>query len=413
MKTEKPIIDHLFRHHYGRMIATLTRIFGINNLELIEDAIQDTFIKALKHWQIEIPPNPEGWLTQAAKNRTIDILRKIKSNKTTVNSLEHNFSEEIIEQFFMDYQIEDSQLRMIFTACHPKLNPKEQIAFALKTIAGFGDNEIAVALLLKLETVKKRLSRARKKIKEESIAFAIPNQSEMKNRLTLVYNVLYLIFNEGFHSNRVDIVVRKELCSEAMRLCSLILKKHYLRTGEGFAHFGLFCFHAARIDSKISSDNLLVDLRNQDRKKWNQELIQLGNDAMNKALEYKDISPIHYEAAIAAEHVRATSFETTNWNKVLKSYEILHDHNPTDYSAMNLAIVLLQLGQCKEAEKILKEINPQQLENRAYLYYGVMAEYYIAIDNKKKALELLELTLKHTSNKLEKDYIEKKKNNLK
>ncbi len=408
----QPLVDHLFRHHYGKMVSTLTRIFGLNNLGLIEDAVQDTFVKALMHWQNGIPPNPEGWLTAAAKNRAIDLFRKIKSDHSRAEKVSLEYSENTIEQLFLDYQIEDSQLRMIFTACHPVLNPKDQIAFALKTIAGFSDKEIAVALLLKLETVKKRLSRARKTIKEQGIAFAIPNKEEMIPRLDQVHNVLYLIFNEGFHSTQSALVLRKELCGEAMRLCSLILKKQYLRTGKGYALFGLFCFHAARLDTKLSSDQSLIDLKNQDRTQWDKSLIDLGNEAMHKAMDFEELSIFHLEAAIATEHVKASSFETTNWEKIKNIHEIIHQYFPSDFSILNQAIVFLQLDQPKDCLALLKQIKPENLEKRAYLFYGLYAEYYLYIGDEKQAIASLNLALSNVSNEAEKAYLEKKRANL-
>lgn len=208
-------MDHLFRHHYGKMVSVLTRIFGLAHLETIEDAIQDTFIKALSAWRKQQPEYPEAWLTQAAKNRVLDIFRKLKSEKQRAHSFSSGMEARAINELFLDTEIKDSQLRMIFTACHPSLAPSEQIAFSLKTISGFSTREIASALLTKEETVKKRLSRARKTIKSRELSFEIPSGKELPKRTSSVLEVLYLIFNEGFHSNRTDILIRKELCSES------------------------------------------------------------------------------------------------------------------------------------------------------------------------------------------------------
>ncbi len=403
------IVDHLFRHQYGKMVSTLVRLFGFSHLEIIEDAVQDTFIKAMQYWRNELPDNPEGWLTQAAKNRAIDLLRKIKNEGNRLEQIETNISIDSIEEVFLEHQIEDNQLRMIFTACHPQLNPKDQIAFALKTISGFSDKEIATALLLKHETVKKRLTRARKTIQNKGISFSIPHKRDMGKRIGLVHEVLYLIFNEGFHSIKTDAIVRKELCGEAIRLASLLLKKEHLRTGEGYALFGLFCFHAARLDSKLSDHETLLDLKNQDRTKWHIPLIQLGNDAMNQSMKYNVISTFHIEAAIAAEHLNAPSFEATNWEKILGYHKMLHEKNPSDYSIMNIAVVLLQLHQLEESFSLLQQIHPNKLEKRSYLYYGIIAEYYILKGNKKEAIKNLDIALEKVSNLFEKKYLEQKK----
>ena len=406
------LVDHLFRHHYGKMVATLVRLFGLDNMELIEDAVQDTFINAMSSWKNGIPPNPEGWLTKSAKNRAIDIIRKIKSETNRITTHTTTPTEEAVEHVFLDYQVEDSQLRMIFTACHPALDPKDQIAFALKTIAGFNDKEIATALLLNLDTVKKRLTRARKTIKEEQINFSIPDKEEMKTRRTYVHNVFYLIFNEGFHSTKQNSIVRKDLCEEAIRLISLLLKKPYLRSGEGYALFGLFCFHAARLPAKLSEINQLIDLKNQDRSKWNKNLFSLGNNAMNKSLEYKDTSDYHIEAAIAAEHLLAKTYEDTNWLKILGFYEILHANNNSSFSHMNLAFAHIQLNNFEYAKNHIDQVTPSSLGKRAYLFYGIKAEYHLSKGEKLKAIQFLDQTINHVTNTSEKVYLTKKRESL-
>ncbi len=190
-------LDHLFRHQYGKMVSILTRIFGLANLEIIEDAVQDTFIKAMVAWRNGMPENPEAWLTKAAKNRTIDLFRKLSADKKRLPKITSGPSAIALNDLFLDTEIEDSQLRMIFTACHPILNPKDQLSFALKTVSGFSAKEIASALLLKEETVKKRLMRARKSIAEQNVSFQIPQGKDLPERLSRVLEVLYLIFNEG------------------------------------------------------------------------------------------------------------------------------------------------------------------------------------------------------------------------
>jgi len=207
----EPVIDHLFRHQFGKMVSILCRIFGLAHLETIEDAIQDTFIKASISWREGLPENPEAWLTKAAKNRTIDLFRQLKSEKERSQFFNNGTSSIALEELFLEQEIADSQLRMIFTACHPCLDPRDQIAFALKSIAGFSQKEIAAALLLKNETIKKRLSRARATIRKKEVVFEIPQGKELEIRRIRVLEVLYLIFNEGFHSSKKEMLVRKDL----------------------------------------------------------------------------------------------------------------------------------------------------------------------------------------------------------
>ena len=413
MNTKSEMVDHLFRHHYGKMVATLTKLFGLYNLELIEDVVQDTFIKALSNWKQSPPQNPEGWLTTAAKNRAIDLLRQKDSDTKRILKIAPDISEETIDQVFLEFQIEDSQLRMIFTACHPILDPRDQIAFALKTISGFSDKEIAASLLLKLDTVKKRLTRARHTIKELNISFSIPDSKESKKRLAFVHRVLYLIFNEGYHSTQSESIVRSDLCGEALRLISLLLKKQHLRTGEGYALLGLFSFHTARLESKINIENELIGLEHQDRTKWDIELITLGNAAMTKAVSYNEISEYHLEAAIAAEHINSPSFDATNWEKILNYYKQLYGADLDDYSRMNLGFINIQLKKEKEAKEYLGAVQINKLGKRTYLYYGILAEYYLMTSQMDKANSSLVSAISHATNKHEKRFLTQKLDSVK
>lgn len=399
-------MDHLFRHHYGKMVSTLTRIFGLAHLETIEDAVQDTFIQALKTWRKQWPENPEAWLTRAAKNRTIDLFRKINAETERATKFYQGAAAMSISELFLDDEIEDSQLRMIFTACHPSLDARDQITFALKTISGFSIKEIAAALLTKEDTIKKRLTRARKNIVSNQLSFEIPDTSQLPQRIHRVQEVLYLIFNEGFHSIKKDKIIRKDLCSEAMRLVKLILKKEKLRTPSTYALLALMCFHAARIEGKVNADNEIIDLRNQDRSKWSFQLISVANGLMNKAVENcLAYSTYHYEAAIAFEHVRATSFEETNWKSILNWYERLNASYPSATTKLNMAIVHLQLGQEKECKSILDGMEPKDLGQREYLYYGTMAEYYHSVNDQTSARSSLRTAIDLCKNEIEKKFL--------
>lgn len=406
------IIDHLFRHHSGKMIAVLTRIFGLSNLEVIEDAVQDTFIKASISWRKGVPENPEAWLTKAAKNRVLDIFRKLQTAKKHVPELSNGIETIAIQELFLDTEIEDAQLRMIFTACHPKLTPKDRIAFALKTVSGFSGKEIASALLIKEETIKKRLVRARKTIQKSELLFAIPQGKQLPERIESVLEVLYLIFNEGFHSNRKEALVRKDLCGEAMRLCKLVLKNKHTAIPATYALFALMCFHSARLDAKVNLENEVLDLKNQDRSKWYFPLIQLGNVMMSKAVVDEIYSCYHYEAAIASEHIKATSFKDTNWKKILFWYEHLYELQPMPSHLLTMGVVCLQLKNYVKANFFFDKVNPNDLEQRAYLFYSAKSDYYIAVGNKAKAIEFINIAIEKVTNQLEKEYLEKKKDNL-
>lgn len=406
---ESKLIDHLFRYHSGKMVSVLTRIFGLSYLEIIEDAVQDTFIKASISWRKQQPQHPEAWLTQAAKNRVLDIFRKLKTEKNHLPQLQQSRDFIAVNDLFLDTEIEDAQLRMIFTACHPTLDPRDRISFALKTVSGFSIKEISSALLTKEETIKKRLLRARKTIKTSNIKFHIPQGNELPQRLESVMEVLYLIFNEGFHSNTQETLIRKELCGEAMRLCQMLLKNTHTRTSAVYALFALMCFHSARLEAKTNSENEILDLKHQDRSLWHFPLVQLGNTMMNKAVSDTEFSCYHYEAAIAAEHLQASSFEETNWSKILHWYECLYTIQPMPIYLVTMAVVCLQNLDLTKAKNYLDQVEANDLSQRSYLYYGTLSDYYYATKDIKKAIINIDLALATVINALEKEYLEKKR----
>lgn len=408
---QNSVVDHLFRHQYGKMVAILSKIFGLNHLELIEDAIQDTFLQAALKWRAGQPENPEAWLTKAAKNRTIDLLRKINAQKERHEKTIHGAATLEINDYFLDHEVTDSQLRMIFVACHPIFSKDEQIAFALKTISGFSMKEIAAALLQKEETIKKRLVRARKKIQESNIKLEYPNPNEIQSRISGVLQIIYLIFNEGFQSTKKDDLINKDLCGEALRLCKLLLIKENFRSGSVYALFALLCFHASRLEAKVQNGEI-VDLKNQDRSKWHMPLIVLGNDALSKSTEYEDYSLYHLEAAIASEHVRAIRFENTNWKQIVSYYDQMIGIMPSENFALSKAIALIQMNALEEAKTILDTIQPESMNQRKYLLYGAMAEYYVKNNEPDKAIIEVDKAIQACSSTLEIAYFKKKRTQI-
>lgn len=393
------------------MVSILTRVFGLQHLPMIEDAVQDTFIKAMKAWRNGLPDNPEAWLTTAAKNRVVDLFRQLDADRQRATKWTSGTATIALKELFMESEIADSQLRMIFAACNPALKPQDQIAFALKTISGFSAREIASALLLKEETVKKRLVRARKAITAEQVAFEIPVGDALPVRLHRVMEVIYLIFNEGFHSGQKEKLIREDLCGEALRLCKLLLTNKHTGTGDAQALFALFCFHSARLRSKVNEHNEVLSLKEQDRSTWHFPLIKMGHETMNKAVQHP-FGVYHFEAAIAAEHVMANSYEETNWKQILHWYEQLHRLQPSPFHQLNMATVQLQLGDFKAAKVLLDATDVQALEQRVYLYHGLWAEYHYLQGSKDDGLSAIQRALDLVINESERQYLEKKQSKL-
>ncbi len=390
------------------MVAILVKIFGPSHLATIEDALQDTFLKASLQWRQEMPHNPEAWFIAASKNRVLDLLRQIRAREQREADFPHSSVAREINEYFLDHEVEDSQLRMLFLACNPSFSRSEQICFALKTISGFSQKEIANALLEKEETIKKRLQRARQKIKAEQISLSYPAPSQIEDHLQGVQQIIYLIFNEGFHSNRRDSLINKDLCGEALRLCKLLLSKENFRSGAIYALFALLCFNSSRLESKVSNQEI-VDLKNQDRSQWYLPLIQLGRDSLMRSLaDFEDRSAYHYEALIAYEHIKASSFEATDWSAILDYYQQLYKLLPHDAVLLSRASVLLQMKKFEAARQTLNQIEASKLAARAYLYEAAWAELYSADAQWEQAKEHLQKAIKSCSNQLEQDYLKKK-----
>jgi len=311
---------------------------------------------------------------------------------------------------FLDNEIRDSQLRMIFTSCHPSLPQESQIALTLKTLCGFSIKEISRALLTTEANVNKRLFRAKQKIREEHFKFEIPMGDNLADRLDSVYKVIYLIFNEGYSCTESEKIIRKDLCAEALRLCQLLSEHQVGNRPKTYALMALMCFHASRLDARIDDKGLIILLKEQDRTLWNKALIAKGFEYASIASSGSKLSEFHLEAGIAAYHSSARSFEETDWENIMKLYNLLEKINPSPITLLNKAIVLSQLKTPKEA---LDELLKIRELDKYYLYHSTIALFYRDLKMTEKALNHLETALSLTSSKAEITLIKKRISELK
>ncbi|HMH20927.1 MAG TPA: sigma-70 family RNA polymerase sigma factor [Puia sp.] len=412
-KHSHQLVDHLFRHEAGKMIAVLTRIFGIHNLELVEDTVQETFLKALQVWKYHpLPDNPSGWLMQVARNKTIDLIRRqqrLSEISEELGALLQSDAEYTIGQFFLDTEIADSQLRMIFTCCHPSLNPEDQVALTLKTVSGFGVQEIARALVSSEATIQKRLYRAKEYIRTNDVQFEIPIGQALEERLETVYTVLYLLFNEGYNSIKADELIRYDICVEAMRLCKLLTEHKLGNTPSTSALLSLMCFQSSRFDSRIGDDNTIILLEQQDRSKWNKELIRMGYHYLNQSSTGDRLSVYHLESAIAAEHCLAPDFQSTNWKAMLRLYDHLLELKPIPVVQLNRAILLAQLNDLPAAiDTILDIPGIGQLLKHHYIYPAVLGDLYGKAGNTGESMKYLDIACQLTPSLAEKKLLREK-----
>lgn len=399
----------MFRHESGRMAAVLMRMLGTAYLDEVDDIVQDTLLKALEVWKIKgLPDNPSAWLYKVARNKAIDVLRQRKH----VLKLENQQAQQLEEEpspTDWEKNIEDSVLRMIFACCHPAIPIESQIAFTLKTLGGLSVKEIASAFLSSEETIAKRIYRAREKIREAKIEVDAPPVYELQSRLDSVCNVLYLLFNEGYYSSNPQQIIREDLCSEAMRLTYLLVRHPQTRLPHVKALLALMCLQASRFPARADDQNQIVLLEHQDRKKWNQELMQRGFFWLEQASVGDWLTEYHVEAAIASVHASAPSFEHTDWRELLKLYETLHTMKPSTATLLNKAIAVGYAVSPKAGIEALNQISG--LESNRY-YHVALGDFLVQSSQTDEAKSHFNQALSLTPSDAERQLVRTKLNRL-
>src|SRR5215471_2778606 len=280
-----PLVEHFFRHEAGRLVAVFTRIFGWRHFDLVEDMVQATLLDALEAWRVRgVPDNPSGWVHRIARNKILDALRHDRIGQRALGewAAARPTHVEGLDERFLDTEIEDSQLRMMFACCHPHLARENQLALTLKALCGFGNAEIARALLVGEETIKKRLQRATHDLIDQEITLDPPAAAELPQRLDGVHQVLYLLFNEGYSSSDGETAIRADLCEEAARLCHLLSSHPRFGTPPTLALLALMLFHAARLESRLDQRGSVLLLEEQDRGKWDRRLIRRAQEILHQ-----------------------------------------------------------------------------------------------------------------------------------
>jgi RNA polymerase sigma factor (sigma-70 family) len=375
------MVDHLFRQQAGKMVAVLSRILGFHNIETAEEIVQETLLLALQVWSFRgVPPNPGGWLMVAARNRAIDHIRRERSRLKVAEDLRLQLRSEwtlssTVDREFEESRIRDHLLRMIFTCCDPRLPREDQVALTLKFPGAFSIPEIAAALLCREETVRKRLYRARQRLREDREALQMPSDSELGTRLDAVLQVVYLIFSEGYKSAGGESLIRVELCEEAIRLASLLTEHPSCARPKTFALLALLCFQAARLSARTYEDGSICQLEQQDRASWDAELIARGFSFLDASASGAELTRYHVEAAIAACHCGAASFEDTDWRLIVTLYGRLLTVYDTPVVRLNRAIALGFAEGARTALEELERIREEGSLSRYYLLPASLGEF--------------------------------------
>jgi RNA polymerase sigma factor (sigma-70 family) len=407
-KNVEQLVGHLFRIEAGKMAAVLTRLLGTEHFDTAEDMVQDTLLKAMESWRMRgIPDNPSAWMYKVAHNKAIDWVRsqqrKAKSRLPNESDKLDPFVDE--QSIFAEQEIEDSVLRMMFACCHPSIPVESQVALTLKTLGGLSVAEIGHAFLTTEETIAKRIYRAKEKIKEQKIKLDPPSVFELPQRLNSLLHVLYLLFNEGYHSSSGDVLIREDLCAEAMRLTYLLVNHSATNLPKVNALMALMCLQSSRFEARTSVSGEIILLEDQDRNKWNQELIQRGLWFLEKASTGLTLNEYLVEASIASVHALAKRFEDTSWDKLIALYDVLLEMKPSPVVSLNRAIAI---GYALSPEQGIKELQKiVKLEANSH-YYVALGNFYLKLYNYDAALTSFQNALAKTFHTPERELIEQK-----
>ena len=359
-------IDAIYRSESRRVLATLIRLLG--DFDLAEEALHDAFATAVERWSTEgIPANPRAWLVSTGRFKSIDrVRRRARFDAKLVEVTERLATNMAPAPELDDEQVEDDQLRLIFTCCHPALAPDAQIALTLREVCGLTTEEIARAFLTPAPTLAQRIVRAKNKIRDARIPYQVPPLAELNDRIDAVLHVIYLVFNEGYSASSGASVTRHDLCAEAIRLGRLVLE--LLPQPEVAGLLALMLLHDARRPARSSSDGELLLLEEQDRSLWSRDQIDEGRQLVEQALTSQPVGRYGLQAAIAAVHAEAPNADDTDWREIVGLYDILLRADPTPVVELNRAVAIAMVDGPAAGLTLIDAI----------LARGDLTDYYLA-----------------------------------
>ena len=390
-------IEDVFRREYGRAVAVLTRAF--RDIDLAEEAVQDAFAAAAARWPSSgVPPSPAGWIITTARNRAIDRLRRqatrdVRYAQAAALSVPDEAEEE-------EDVVGDDRLRLIFTCCHPAIAPASQVALTLRLLGGLTTAELARAFLVPEPTMAQRLVRAKGKIRDARIPYRIPAEADFPLRLRAVLAVVYLIFNEGHTASSGDRPVRADLCDEAIRLGRL-LADLVPDEPEATGLLALMLLVDSRRAARLGPDDHFVLLADQDRARWNRQLIREGQALVRQCLTRNQTGPYQIQAAINAVHADAVRTEETDWPQILQLYDHLFRFTPTPIVALNRAVAVAEvLG----SETALGIVDALDLDHY-YLFHAIRGDLLRRLGRRRDAIAACERALARTANPAERAFL--------
>ncbi len=410
------VVTHLFRHEYGKIIAILTHKFGTAHIENIEDAVQESLLKAMQVWGFKnIPNNPSAWILRVASNTLIDSLRR--NTKTTLSETVSDYQKTETtnpQELNLENTLSDNQLNMIFACCHPSLSKESQIILTLKLIGGFNNKEIAHALLKKEDAVAKAFTRAKKRLQEQVTNINIPVEIGLKSRLQIVLKIIYLLFSEGYAPRSGAFIIKKDLCFEAIRLALLLVENKFCNHPEVHALLALMCFHTSRFEARVDENMELVDLEHQDRSKYDRELMKIGTYHFEHATKTDEFpSDYHLQAALSYYHCMAPTYEATQWNQILNLYDLQLKRMYSPIIDLNRIIAFSYVFDAKKAFQELQTFEKKEHFTANTLFYATKAMLLEKLHQKPEALKAIKKAITLCENDMEKTHLIKKETRLK
>ncbi len=396
------VVEHLFRRESGKMVATLTRIFGVEHLTLAEDVVQEALARALQTWPFHgVPENPSAWIMRASRNLALDAVRREKVFRDKEDAIIHQMKGSPAgagEPVFAEEEIEDDRLRMMFICCHPLVPAEARVPLTLKTLCGFSVAEISRAFLTTEAATAKQLTRAKQRIREERVPFEIPAGADLAHRLESVLQCLYLLFNEGYKASSGDRLVREDICHEAIAMTDMLAEHPVTRQPRTHALLALMLLNSARLPARVDGEGNLQLLQDQDRSRWDRQMITRGVLHLAQSATGGELTEYHVQAGIAACHCVAKDDASTDWAQILLYYDQLVQVDDSPVVALNRAVALAKVKGPEAGLEAATAI-PGAGKLKAYhLYYAVLGEFELRLEQRDaaaehflKALELAEL----------------------
>jgi len=404
-------IETTFRQEHGKVLAVLIATLG--DFALAEDALQDALIAALEQWKQDgVPRNPGAWITTIAKRKAIERIRRdsnfTRKQQVILDSLKGDEDDEEEEM----ETIPDERLKLMFTCCHPSLNLDAQVALTLRTLGGLSTHEIARAFLVPPTTIAQRLARARTKIRDAGIPYRVPPAELLPQRLDALLTVIYLLFNEGYVATSGDTLIRHELCSEAIRLCRILVELLPDKpiSAEARGLMALMLLHDSRRDARVNGNGELVVLEDQDRAKWDHDRINEGTAILDYALRLLNPGPYQVQAAISAVHAQAETAQKTDWAQIVELYQTLFQMTASPVVEVNRAVAMAMAGNPQAGLQILHRLKLEMEE--FFPFHVAHADLLRRTNQREAAADAYERALELCQNNLEHAYLRRKLDEL-